>query len=343
MNVSSERPNGNVMDTPFNVLISSAGRRVQLLDAFRGALRALDVHGRVLAIDASPMSPAYCLADDSFVVPLVTEDSFIPEVLHLCKSRGVRLVIPTIDTELAAYASATKDFLRAGIVVAVSDSATISIASDKRDTHRWLESHGFPTVQQDEALDLMSGSARIEYPALAKPAVGSMSRGVRVIHGPDELRPETDADTIVQSIAPGDEHTVSVLLDRNGRCRAAVPRLRLEVRAGEVSKGRTVRDNEMEELAVRIAQALPGTYGALNIQIFRDKATGELKVIEINARFGGGDPLAWAAGADFPRWMIEELLGRGSEPRFDAWEPHMTMLRFDRAVYVKANGTNVVG
>ena len=38
-------------------------------------------------------------------------------------------------------------------------------------------------------------------------------------------------------------------------------------------------------------------------------------MIEINARYGGGFPLALEAGADFPRWQLEELLGPALDRR----------------------------
>ena len=100
-----------------------------------------------------------------------------------------------------------------------------------------------------------------------------------------------------------------MLVLRDGRCVCSVPRRRLAVRAGEVEKGVTVRDQALERLARRIAEALPGAYGVLNVQIFVDPVAGEPRVIEINARYGGGFPLAFQAGARFPAWTIEEILG----------------------------------
>ena len=108
------------------------------------------------------------------------------------------------------------------------------------------------------------------------------------------------------------------------------------MRAGEVSKGMTVRLPAIEEMAARLCKALPGAYGSLNIQIFHDELSGQMNVIEINARFGGGFPLAWEAGALFPRWIIEEILGLPSTVSFSAWRDRFLMLRFDDAVFVNA-------
>jgi carbamoyl-phosphate synthase large subunit len=74
----------------------------------------------------------------------------------------------------------------------------------------------------------------------------------------------------------------------------------------------------------------------MNIQIFLDQATEAMKIIELNPRFGGGFPLAWKAGAHYPRWLIEECLERPLSAARDCWEDGLVMLRWDAAVFVTA-------
>jgi len=61
---------------------------------------------------------------------------------------------------------------------------------------------------------------------------------------------------------------------------------------------------------------------------------GQIKFIEINPRFGGGAPLSIQAGADFPRWILQELVGRLPRIGFDAFQDGLTMLRYDAEVWV---------
>ena len=112
-----------------------------------------------------------------------------------------------------------------------------------------------------------------------------------------------------------------------------VPRRRIEVRDGEVSKARTVRSEPLETLARRASEALPGGWGALNLQVFWDAEREEANVIEINPRFGGGFPLSAHAGADMPRWLLEDALGLASTASND-WRADVLMLRWDDAVYI---------
>ncbi len=107
----------------------------------------------------------------------------------------------------------------------------------------------------------------------------------------------------------------------------------MEVRSGEVSKALTVKHQGLMGLARQIAEALPDAYGAMNIQCFlADEYV--MKIIEINPRFGGGYPVAHAAGADFPRWLLQEAAGMSVDADFDQWQDNLAMLRYDEAVFV---------
>lgn len=317
------------MSRRFTVLLSSAGRRVALLRIFRQALDALGLDGRVLAADLSPTAPAFHDADLGLLVPRVTDPAYVDRHLELCVQHGVDLVIPLIDPELAVLAEARPRYEAAGIEVHVGSPAVCAIGADKVRTHAWLTEAGLPTVEQALASEWDGG-----FPAIAKPSRGSSSIGVRVVADAEELveatRGPCAGEWLVQSIARGDEYTVSVYVDRAGKARCAVPRRRLETRAGEVSKGAALRIEPVMDLALAAAESLPGARGALNIQIFWDGTTAA--VIELNPRFGGGFPLAWQAGARYAQWLIEEQLGLDSTIA-DRWEDGLVMLRFDDAIF----------
>lgn len=320
---------------PFNLLISSAGRRVALQRIFRNTLQALGLDGRLLATDMSRLSSAFHDADAGFLVPRCTSPEFIPAMLEICRKNEVRLVVPTIDTELPALSAHREAFEAQGTSIGISSPEVIAIAGGKDQTHRWLTEKGFPTVHQAPVTEVLAEPARWTYPLLVKPRGGSASIGVRIVEDQRALEVATrDGDYIAQTLARGIEHTVDVLATRDGRCLCAIPRRRLEVRAGEVSKGMTFRQSTIIDTAWRICEALPGAYGTLNIQMFWDEATDEVAVIEINPRFGGGFPLAWQAGGYYPRWMIEEILGQPSTACADEWQDRLVMLRFDDAVFV---------
>jgi carbamoyl-phosphate synthase large subunit len=321
--------------TAATVLISSAGRRVELLRGFRSALDTLGLDGQVLAVDRSPLSSALQIADEGFLVPSCDDPAFVPEVLELCRKHSVDLVVPTIDPELPVYAAARDEFSSAGTTVAVGSAEVVAIAADKSRTHEWLTGNGFPTVGQASPGEVRADPRAWPFPLVVKPRHGSAAIGFCVVSDVPAFDLAVRAgDVVVQTVAPGVEYTVDVLVERSGRCVCAVPRRRLEVRAGEVSKAVTMRSAELEALAVAVSEALPGAYGVITLQIFRDDDTARMAVIEMNARFGGGFPLSREAGADFPRWLLEEVTGMPSSATTDGWRDGLVMLRYDAAVFL---------
>jgi carbamoyl-phosphate synthase large subunit len=322
---------------PFNVLISSAGRRVALLDTFRRTLREMDLSGEVLAADMSRLSSAFHSADRAFLVPSCSSPEFVPAMLDVCRRQRVSLVIPTIDPELPVYAASRDRFLEIGTTVAVSSPEVVAIGSDKDETHAWLVRSNFPTVGQASIPGVAAHPELWPFPLVVKPRFGSASIGVATVHDAGELEAATrGGEFVAQATARGDEYTIDVLADARGACAGTVPRRRIEVRAGEVSKGVTTRSGELMELARCLCEALPGAYGALTVQVFMDGPTGEINVIEINPRFAGGFPLSWEAGANFPRRMIEEILGIQPLTAVDGWKDGLVMLRYDEGVFVDA-------
>ena len=65
------------MTQPITILFSCIGRRVSLINAFRDAARRLRIPLHILGVDASPLSPALQLCDQSFLVPPVSEDGYL--------------------------------------------------------------------------------------------------------------------------------------------------------------------------------------------------------------------------------------------------------------------------
>ena len=120
------------------------------------------------------------------------------------------------------------------------------------------------------------------------------------------------------------------------KVQAIVPRKRLEVRAGEVSKSQIELNPKIIAAGNKVAKALAprGGLGMINIQCMYT-ADGDVKFIEINPRFGGGCPLSIYAGYPFPQWAVEMALGRPLSPLPADLGDGLTMLRYDDAVFVQ--------
>jgi len=318
-----------------NILISSAGRRVALLECFRQSLAELGIRGRVIAIDTTRYSPAGQLADAYHIVPKCTDAYFVAEVLRICEQEEVGLIVPTIDAELPSYANSLAEFSCHSIRVCISAPETISLCGDKCLSHLWLASHDFPVPRQSTPEWVLQNREQWQLPLIMKPRTGSGSVGFRVVASFAELEAIcSNIDyLIVEELVSGAEHTVNVFVDRDSRCLCAVPHLRMEIRGGEVSKALTVKDTRLISLTCHIAETLPGAHGALNIQCFLTPS-GEIRIIEINPRFGGGYPLAHRAGAHMTTWLLQEAIGLKPYGPFDQWQDKLLMLRYDQGVFL---------
>jgi carbamoyl-phosphate synthase large subunit len=314
------------------VLISSAGRRVGLIECFRRSASAAGIDLHVLACDMEPeMSAACYAADRAFAVPRCDGPAFVDSMLKIVVDSSVDLIVPTIDPELAPLAAAADRFKAVGARVHVSPPSVIEVVRDKVRTAQVLAAAGVP-VPWTASLEAARGEAdRLVWPLFLRPSGGSASRGIKIARGPADLPAAPDEPMMLQQLLVGPEYTVNMFIDEHGVLRSAVAHERLRVRAGEVEKGRTERDPIFRRLAEGVARALPDARGVLCFQMIVDKATGP-RVFEVNARFGGGYPLAHFAGAEYTRWLLEELIGQPSTAN-DDWRSGALMLRYDAATF----------
>ncbi len=312
-----------------NVLISSAGRRVGLVRAFQEAVRPFG--GTVIATDCEPELSAACLvADASAVVPRIGGPDFLPATRRIAEDAGVGLIIPTLDPELEAFAGVREAWRHDGLLVSVCDPALVRRCRDKRLTAGLFEELGIPPLREE----------CVRFPRFVKPVDGSLSGDVHVLDTAADLVPRLadrraflHQELVDRSVY--DEYTIDALYRDDGGLVCAVPRRRIEVRGGEISKGRTEKGALLDFLRPRLAH-LEGARGCLTIQVFSapDRSDRPVIGIEVNARFGGGYPMSDAAGARFAEWLTWEAFDQRSLHYRDDWADGVTFLRFDEHVAV---------
>lgn len=316
------------------ILLTSAGRRCQLIDSFRVSAKRLGIDFRVVAVDLEPeLSPACHFADARYAVPRCTDEGYIERLVEICRMEQVDLVVPTIDPELPALAYRAGEFAAVGARAVISSPTVVGLSNDKKGTTDALAAAGVSVPRTLWWADYCADPSQLQWPVIVKPNAGSSSIGVVVPRSPQEvLEMKNETNLIVQEMGAGQEYTVSVFFDQEGRLLSAVPRLRLEVRMGEVSKGRTERVPVLQDAAKRLQRALPGARGPMCFQAMVTP-TGQYMVFEFNARFGGGCVLADRAGAHATQWLLEEQLGLPSTAH-NNWKEGVTMLRYDAAVFL---------
>ena len=108
---------------------------------------------------------------------------------------------------------------------------------------------------------------------------------------------------------------------------------RMAIQPGAQSKGVTRRNMVYDYLHDKLT-LIQGARGCITLQLFSHSKTSHFAALEINPRFGGGFPLSYAAGANYPGWLIDEYLLGHSIPFYEDWEPDLLMLRYDAEILV---------
>lgn len=315
-----------------NILLTSAGRRVTLLNAAKETLKTFSPSSSVHAIDLNPSMSAACqIADSASIAPHVTDPSYSNFLLEYCIKNQICLVIPTIDTELSILAQLKKPFSQYNITLAISDKTICDIFYLKRSTHDFFKAHGFNTPT------IVSPDAESTFPLFAKLDNSSCSIGAQKVNDIAEAKHllSLGQDYVFQELIGGDEYTVDFYITRTGEPAMIIPRRRLEVRAGEVSKSITCKDHNIIQTVKNLCKNLKGSWGPMTLQLFKT-GNNQLSLIEINPRVGGGYPLSYHAGMNIFDLLIREMRGEHI-PYSDNWEDGLTMLRYDAEVLIHGN------
>jgi len=305
-----------------NVLVSSASRKVGLVRAFKRAVAAVG-DGRVAAVDVSPLAAALYEADVAHLVPRSDDPAFIDAILDLCSSEGVALVVPTRDEELPVFAAARDRFAGHGILVLVPEPATVATCQDKLAFASACAAEGLSTPR------VVTDPTDADLPLFIRPRIAKGGRGARAVRSGRDLAVALDelgASAFVQELIEAPEFTIDLFVDPRDRTPiSCIPRERVLVVDGESKIGRTVRDDRLRDATLRLASAL-GLTGHVTVQAFR--RGDEVLFIEVNPRYGGGASLGFAAGAPTPEFALRIAHGERVEPRLDAYETGLVMLRF---------------
>lgn len=317
-----------------NILISSAGRRVSLVRAFQKELKTLYPEAKVFAADAKPKLSAACqVADDHFGLPRLDNPNYLDELITKCQMEGIRLIVPTIDTELLLLAENKQLLEENGITALVASPEFVKKCRDKREIHRFFESKGVAVAKEYD-------KKHYELPMFIKPCDGSRSVDTYLIRTKEELTDyhfENEKLMFLEYLDHDlyEEFTCDLYYGKDHLLKCAVPRKRLEVRDGEVYKALTENNSLVEYIKQHLGH-IEGAIGCLTAQFFKHK-TDDTKIyaIEINPRFGGGYPLSYLAGANFPKWIMREYFLKETVPdKFDCWEDKLLMIRYDDEILV---------
>src|SRR5215203_1106095 len=276
----------------FNVLIPGAGgpSGINTIKSLRLSL----FKGNIVSTDSNSLSAGFFLSDFYYIIPPYDDKFFIRKLLKIIKEQNIKILMPSSGFDIYGYSTNYDVIVETGAIPIVSRRKVLEICRDK------LLSYKFPfafTCEYYEKIDT--------FPLIAKPRFGKGSNNIIKIEDKLDLEYVLSKfkNMIFQEYLPGTEYTVDVLSDLTEKPIMAIPRIRIDTKAGISVKGKIKRDFMIENLCKKTAETL-GIKGPCCIQL-KESENGELKIIEINPRFGGGTFFTTLAGANFPAMLLE--------------------------------------
>ncbi len=241
-------------------------------------------------------------------IPMANSGHFVSGVSRLCAAQGIDVVIPGVDEELPRIPEVVA--CTEGLDALLPDASYVTRMLDKLTMAEALKAAGLPVPDTATAARGRTGG----FPCIVKPRHGRGSRGVQVLQRAEQvaayvllsgLDPE---QIILQDLQEGQEYTVLMAADRQGRLRGVVP-VKVDVKRGITVRAETEHNADVIKGCQAIHEALP-TMGCYNIQLILT-GDGQMMPFEINPRVSTTFCLGLSAGIDPITIYRDEVAGDG--------------------------------
>ncbi len=312
-----------------NILITSVGRRTQLLTYFKEELNG---QGNLVATDNSELAPALYVADKHYIVPRITDPEYINILLNICKEEKVVAIFSLIDPELSIISKHASLFENIGVKPIVSPFDVCELWLDKYKTQSFCLDNGFNYAKTYNNLNSFQDAIlkrKISYPVFIKPQKGSASLNINKANNFEEanLIFNSSQEMIIQEYLAGQELGVDVYIDFVSKKVISIfIKEKIAMRAGETDKSKSIKSDKLTSIIEQLV-VKAGLVGPVDIDIFEQN--GEFYISEINPRFGGGYLHAYECGVNFPKFIIQNLIGNINTPTIGEYEENVYMMKHD--------------
>ncbi len=318
-----------------NLLILSCGTRNKIVQYFKCTIGE---GSKVVATDMSPYAPALYDADKYYIVPKITEPGYIDKILSICKKEQIQGVLSLIDPELSLLAKHREKFAEIGTIVIGSEYEQCQRALDKMEMFNWLIENGYPCAKSYTDKDVFFADVEagvIDYPVFVKPVCGSASIAVSKVYDKDtlELLWKHNSNLMIQEFLDGQEIGADVYIDMlSGEVVSIFTKKKIVMRAGETDKAVSFKDEKLFALIKKFSQE-SGYRGQIDIDIF--DINGEYYISEVNPRFGGGYPHAYACGCNHMMLICNNLKGIVNKSNIGSYEDGVYMMKYNEIMVRK--------
>lgn len=325
-----------------NILILSAGTRDKVVQYFK---KEAGENGKIVATDCSNLAPAVYDADKFYLVPRITAPGYLDTILDICKKEEIDGVFSLIDPELSMLAKEKDKFLAVGTTPIISPYDLVETCFDKYKMYQMLQEMKIPTGKcyvEKEAFFEAVDKGDISYPVFVKPVKGSASININKVNSKAEvdLLFTLYDDLMVQEYMDGQEYGADVYIDMiTGKCTSIFIKKKIKMRAGETDKSVSVKDEKLFAMLQDFVERC-GFRGMIDIDIF--DINGTYYISEVNPRFGGGYPHAYACGVNMPKQVLTNLAGKANENIIGEYKENICMMKYNEISIKDMNGIEIV-
>jgi len=319
-----------------NILILSCGTRDKVVQYFKEVFAG---EGRVVTTDCNPYAPALYESDAHYIVPRMTAPGYIDVIFDICKKEQITGVLSLIDPELSLLAKHEEDFKKLGVTVIGSSYELCERTLNKWEMYCWMKEHGYPcakTYKDLQAFKEAADKGEITYPVFVKPMRGSASLQISKANDYEmaEFLFSHGDEMIIQEFMQGQEIGVDCYIDLiNKEVVSIFTKKKLVMRAGETDKAVSFKDEELFNQVEKFVLE-NGFAGQIDIDIFEND--GVYYFSEVNPRFGGGYPHAYACGADHMTLIKNNLFGKINEKKIGTYAENKVMMKYNEIMLIDA-------
>ena len=314
-----------------NLLFSCIGKRGYIADYFRYHLEKND---QIIGTSNTKWTPGFEHCDKSYVLPDIISPEYIPMVMELCKLESVSGILSFYDPDVVKLSKHFNKFIKMGITPVFPKAEIAEICFDKYKTYKFLKSHNILTAKtyldvSQALIDIRSGA--ISFPVFVKPRRGFGSMLTFKAFNERELIVLFNyaPDMIIQEELNGDAINFDMLNDLNGNVISVIPWRKFLSRMGETERSQTFFDKSVIDFGIKLGNIL-NHIGPLDADLFQK--SGNISVLEINLRFGGGYPVSHLAGADFPLKIIKMLKGEKVQQEIGNFKEAIIMMKDNKVI-----------
>lgn len=310
-----------------NIMMLGGARRVSMAELFKRSGERIGREVSIVSYELMEQVPIALVG--KVVVGLRWNDpNVVADIVRVVKEYEIDIILPFVSGAVEV-ASKVKLHLP-DVFIPVSDFEVSRTMFDKLSAAKAFEKAGIPIPRTYTAINA-------KMPAIAKPRKGSSSRGIKIFHTLDELMQlENFSEYLVQEyIQNNDEYTVDCYVSQEGEILTVVPRCRLEIMGGEVTRTITCRNAKLDALSRTVIRTF-NLRGPVTLQFLHDLDKDRYLLMEVNPRLGGGVVCSIYAGAPITDYIIDESRGISLQP-CDDWAYNTLMARYlKEAIFYEA-------